>query len=106
MLALCSALAGLTAALFTSEQYESGEAHAHIMGIKMVSDRMVSVWLRTYESSPGAMGLRVGVWGDEQLSVARARIHQVRERLRCWNPWIYQRYISMQQYVETTGKGL
>lgn len=36
VLALCSALAGQSVARFTAEQYESGEAHAHIMGIKMV----------------------------------------------------------------------
>lgn len=39
LLALCSALAGVTLARFTADQYESGEAHAHIMSIKMVSHR-------------------------------------------------------------------
>lgn len=39
--ALCSALVGMSRARFTAEEYESGAAHAHIMGIKMVWSRLV-----------------------------------------------------------------
>lgn len=41
--ALCTALIGYSnAASYSSEQYASGEVHAHIMGIKMVRSKLLS----------------------------------------------------------------